>query len=170
MQYLKIKLSTLVFESRLIRSKERHTLANARALSGIFSKKHSLGSNLPEMPEKTRRAIEVENAKEKAQEAYENFWGLQHHRKNRVRKEARDTNLAIGFLRGHAYADMERDTYSMPDWDNIERMVLKYGTDGGGKSMSDMKQRYEEWIQGASNHIGATVTEDSRMVGELMTA
>ena len=143
-QYLKIKLATLVFESRLIRGKERHILANARALSGIFSKRHSLGQNLPEMPENVKKAMEVEDAKIKAQEAYDNFWGLQHHRKNRVRKEARDTHIALGFLKGMDYQAMERDARSEPNWENIERMILRYGD---GATPQELKQRFEEWVQ-----------------------
>lgn len=147
-QYLKIKLGTLVFESRLIRSKERHTLANARALSGRYSKKHELGSAKPSMPEKTERAFGIEDAVEKSRQAYELFWGLQHHRKNRVRKAARNTNVALAFLRGYDYEKVEKDAKTEPDWKDIERMVCSYGED----NPQAIKQKFEMWMQNRSTN------------------
>lgn len=152
--HLQVKLSTLAHEARSIRQKERHFLDIGRGLKGIFNQSHTpediVNRTLPERSKKQKaRLAWADNNPEEAlteeQKAYEAFWGLQHHRKNTVRKEARDTHIALGFLRGHDYDKMEAFTYSSPRWDNIERMVLKYSED----DPRDVKQRFEEWVQGA---------------------
>lgn len=149
-EYLKVKSASLAAESRIIRKRERHTLANARALSGIYSIKHDKDQIRPEMPEKVARAEKIEDAAKKSQEAYDLFWGLTHHRKNVVRKEARDTHIALHFLKGKPYDTVEGFAYSQPNWDNIERMVLQYSDE----SPQAIKQRFEEWVQQAEAWIG----------------
>lgn len=150
-EYLKVKSASLAAESRIIRKRERHTLANARALSGIYDYRHKKDEPRPEMPKKTERASILEGADAKAREAYDLFWGLTHHRKNVVRKEARDTHIALHFLKGKPYDTVEDFAYSQPNWDNIERMVLQYSE---GESPQDIKQRFEEWVQNAEAWIG----------------
>lgn len=149
-EYLKVKSASLAAESRIIRRRERHTLANARALSGIFSVRHKKDEPHPEMPEKTKRASALDDAAQKAQEAYDLFWGLTHHRKNVVRKEARDTHIALHFLKGKPYDSVEEFAHSQPNWDNIERMVLKYSDKDDPRVV---KQRFEQWLQEAEAWI-----------------
>jgi len=59
-----------------------------------------------------------------------------------VRKEARATNLAYGFLQGHAYKDVEKTAYTKPPWDRIESMVMRYGEDN---DVSARKARFDTW-------------------------
>lgn len=153
MLFLKLKLNTLIFETRIIKKKERHTLENARGLSGIFRTKHNKDENPPKVTEKELRASHfgIDNPDE-AQKAYDLYWGLTHHRKNIVRKEARDTHIALAFLRGQDYFSVEQRRYSDPDFNNVERMVLKYG-EGDPR---ELKQRFEEWVQ-AAGKIGKGV-------------
>lgn len=69
------------------------------------------------------------------------FW----HRMDDVRPEMRDTYLAYGFLKGRPYKDLEAKRYTNPDWDNIARMIDKYG-------MGDVRERqqhFERWKQEA---------------------
>jgi hypothetical protein len=153
-EYLKVKAVTLAFETRVIRKRERHTLANARTLAGIYSRRHTLGSVRPEMPVKIEKALAHENSRELSDEAYTLFWGLQHHRKNVVRKEARDTHVALHFLRGKPYSTVEAFAYSRPNWDNIERMILTYSE---GEDPRDVKQRFEQWHQTAAIHFNKTL-------------
>lgn len=51
------------------------------------------------------------------------------HRVFVVRKAARETHLAYGFLRGRMYQQMEKgtDKYRQPDWTAVAKMVKKYG-------------------------------------------
>lgn len=150
MYKLQVKLGTLVYESKLIRRKERHYLTNARALSGRYVKKHRKGEERPAKPEKVLRAEAIENAVDKAREDYEKFWGLEHHRKHVLRKEARDTHLALNFLRGREFKECEIKRYTDPDFDNIQRMIIRLG--GLTKDYMEQNktiQRFEEWVQSA---------------------
>lgn len=52
---------------------------------------------------------------------------LHHHRVGEVRREARATHLAYGFLRGIPRLSIERKARTEPDWDKIERMAGRYG-------------------------------------------
>ncbi len=58
------------------------------------------------------------------------------HRKGIVRREARHTLLAYGYLRGRPYRVLEQTCHRQPDWTAVERMVKKYG---------QLKQPIEEW-------------------------
>lgn len=144
--FLKVKSASLAAETRIIRKRERHILANARALAGIYDYRHKKDDPRPEMPEKVHRAMTLADAAQKSKEAYDLFWGLTHHNKNVVRKEARDTHIALHFLRDKPYATVEDYAHSQPDWDNIERMVLKYG-EGDPRNLS---QRFAEWCENAA--------------------
>ncbi len=151
--HLQVKLGTLAFEARHIRLKERHYLTRGRNLKGRFDRSHNKEGFVPERTKKQSLARiwaldNPEEALSEEQKAYEAFWGLQHHRKNTVRKEARDTHIALGFLRGHKYDRMEAFAYTSPRWNNIERMVLKYSED----DPREIKQRFEEWVQAAQNY------------------
>ena len=57
---------------------------------------------------------------------------LNEHRRLVLRPKARAVSLALGFLRGREYAQMESPNYERkgtnpPDWDEIRRLVKKYG-------------------------------------------
>lgn len=155
--FLKVKLNTLVFHAKELRRRERHTLANARALSGRFSKKHRKGEEKPTMPPKVEKALAVENAADKSQLAYELYWNLSHIRKNKVRKEARDTNLAIGFLRGYDYERMEEFAHTEPRWDNIEKIIFNHIETSDHQEIVDIKQKFEQWTQEAKKLFGHEV-------------
>lgn len=55
------------------------------------------------------------------------FESLASHRRGVVRREARNSHLAYGYLRGVPYRAMERVAREDPDWHAIERMVGRYG-------------------------------------------
>lgn len=52
---------------------------------------------------------------------------LQEHRKGIVRRAARSTALAYGFLRGTPYERIEPVVHTRPDFREVHRMVKKYG-------------------------------------------
>lgn len=52
---------------------------------------------------------------------------LTQHRRGIVRKEARKTLLAYGFLRGRTREQIELRSRTHPDWSDISRMVRRYG-------------------------------------------
>jgi len=56
-------------------------------------------------------------------------WGLQQHRKTVVRRAARESLLAYGFLRGASYARMERACRDAPDFGAVAAVAKRFGGD-----------------------------------------
>jgi hypothetical protein len=81
--------------------------------------------------------------------------GLYLHRIGTVRKAARHTLLAYGFLRGRKYRQMEAKCEASPMWPEVFKMVVKYGLqDYGWKiwkrgeqevAKEELLKRFEEW-------------------------
>lgn len=81
--------------------------------------------------------------------------GLYRHRIDVVRKEARHTLLAYGFLRGLSYKDMEPNAKVAPDWNKVRKMVEKYGTHVPPfwwNAIKDWKA-YDESVKNAKQHL-----------------
>jgi hypothetical protein len=112
--YLKVKALSLGAEARIIKDMENQRLAKAyvNRLRGKDASYH----------EKVYR-------------------GLNDHRRTIVRNEARWTNIARGFLRGHSYDAIERNSYQCPNWNRVEELVLKYGED----DPKDLAVRFAAW-------------------------
>lgn len=49
------------------------------------------------------------------------------HRILKVRRAARNTHLAYGYLRGRSYTQLEASCAEAPDWADVKRMVKQYG-------------------------------------------
>lgn len=98
--FLRIKVTSLAAEAKLIRKDENFYLAKAR-----------------------RRAASME-AKERAREIFVN---LRQHRIYGVRREARVSCLAYGYLRGRAYKQLEAKCYEQPDWAKVADIVRRFG-------------------------------------------
>lgn len=83
---------------------------------------------------------------------------LHNHRTVDVRREARSTHLALGFLRGTTLAQMEKPyrplneghkatknmSRSLPDWKRIEQLIRKYGVQYF-ETEQEMLQRFAEF-------------------------
>lgn len=121
--YLKVKVCTLAAESKSIKlqmRKWKKRAASARAR------------------ERDPRFAEA------------NYFGLRGHRvgKEGMAKELRDSNLAYGFLCNRPYHVMEAFAYSQPNWENIERMVKRYGGVDYFAAIPDNRdvmQRFSSW-------------------------
>ena len=77
------------------------------------------------------------------QEQWENehrsdFWALRHHRTGPVRIAARETLLAYCYLRGKRYRQVEASCHQPPNWDQVKRLVMKFGSAGWAAGV-------EEW-------------------------
>lgn len=86
---------------------------------------------------------------------------LNGHRRGVVRREARHSLLAYGFLRGRAYRAVENKCHEGPDWSKVEDIAVRFGFTDGTISMkallktpspwdakrAEIKQRLEQWIQ-----------------------
>jgi hypothetical protein len=70
---------------------------------------------------------------------------LAEHRRTVVRKEARHTLLAYGFLKGRRYRQIEKKAHEAPDWSRVEKMLDKYGAlwvvDESGSSYLARKEK-----------------------------
>lgn len=70
--------------------------------------------------------------------------GLANHRKVVVRREARNSLLALAYLRGRAYRAVERSCRTEPGWDQVERMVKKYGPPRHNISFNEWRNNEQE--------------------------
>lgn len=54
------------------------------------------------------------------------YFGLRQHRVFTVRREARSSQLAYGFMRGRPYKSMEPACRRPPDWANIKKIAARF--------------------------------------------
>lgn len=99
----------------------------------------------------------AKRAREKGRDdsyAFANFWSQRAHRAE-LKRDARFTHLAYGFLRGQSYDCMEPICYGPlkgygseePNWKHIEAMVEKFSKDEA--SPQDTMQKFAEWLADA---------------------
>src|SRR5258705_7523629 len=69
------------------------------------------------------------------------YQGLHLHRTVDVREESRATNIAMGFLKGLQYKQIEAKCYQGPNWKRVRNLITKYGE---GKTQ-DIEQAFEKW-------------------------
>ena len=152
--YLKVKIKSLAAEASDIRNQERKININARARKRM-ARDLQLGRLVGEpdgsnswvlYDEATISRLEKKLARSRARlqnsKAMSAFWGLRNHRTNEVRKEARSSFIAYGFLRGRSYSSIEQ-TDKPVDWDRVEALVKKYGED----DIRERMQRFAEWAE-----------------------
>jgi hypothetical protein len=73
---------------------------------------------------------------------------LECHRKSIVRRAARETLIAYGFLRGREYRQIELNTKTQPDWKKVKAMVDKYWFGGREwKESKFQKEDFEKWMK-----------------------
>ena len=152
--YLKVKIKSLAAEASDIRNQERKININARArkrmardlqLARLVGEPD--GSNSWVLhDEATISRLKKKLARSRARlqnpKAMSALWGLRNHRTNEVRKEARSSFIAYGFLRGRSYSSIEQ-TDKPVDWDRVEALVKKYGED----DIRERMQRFAEWAE-----------------------
>ena len=66
---------------------------------------------------------------------------LRKHRTGVVRREARASQLAYGFLRGRRYAQLEKAESVRADWTRVASLVTKYGA----RDKAHATQQLNEW-------------------------
>lgn len=73
--------------------------------------------------------------------------GLHNHSQSVVSKATRHTLLAYGFLRGRDYSVIEKYVRknNLPNWEEVERMVRKYGVD----DIRHRMQKFSQWVDEA---------------------
>lgn len=166
LMFLKLKIKKLTSDAKATREAERHTLANGRALLGKYNKRHKKGEPHPAEPENVTRAkkwmkdhttdgIFQDEAQQALDKAYEKFWGLQRYRTLVLRREARATFLAYGFLRGRSYTEIEGSgCYELPDFNQVKRMAEKFAEE----DIRIVRQRWVEWLEDATKALAGDDT------------
>ena len=69
------------------------------------------------------------------------YQGLHLHRTREVREESRATQIAIGFLRGKTYKQIEAKCHVQPNWKRVQKLVETYGE--GNKE--EIRERFLAW-------------------------
>ena len=111
--FLKVKIKSLAAEARIIKREEQKRRKAWRSVTRAETKK-----------ETGRQAR-----------------GLREHRIGQVRPESRCALVAYGFLRGRPYKVVENSAKSEPDWDRVQRLIEKFGTD----DVRELRQKFAEW-------------------------
>lgn len=109
--FLKVKVKSLAAEAKIIRHEERRC------------------KNIQRFGDEKERTV-----------AWLLRGSLAGHRRGVVRKEARHSLLALGYLRGNLYRAMERTCHENPNWEEVERMVKKYGPPAHNTSFENWKK------------------------------
>jgi len=123
--YLKVKLKYLAEESRIIKDEKERWLRKA-----------AIGR---------QKALETD--RKNPARAWM-FQALHEHRVKVLRPEARDSNLAYGFLRGHPYSRIESLRYTDPNWENVYEIITRFHS-YRYKTNVELNERFEEWKNAA---------------------
>lgn len=120
LSYLRVKIKSLAAEAGIIRREERR-VARRKA----WAKDH----------QQPTEALQTE------------FFGLQEHRKNEVRSEARSSQIAYAFLRQKPYKAMERGPIPLVIRDRAASLAARYG--GTGLTKAQCETAILEWSKAA---------------------
>lgn len=86
----------------------------------------------------------------------------------KIRKETRCVQIAHGFMRGRAYAEMEQICWTKPDWNRVLEIVNRHAH---GNSQA-FWQGYEQWYQAARQHLRESFKgsepSESEVLGRLL--
>lgn len=106
--HLKIKLKTLAQEARYIRQEELTLKNTGKRIKACKT-----------LSESDRNGIFERNI--------EGISDLHHHRTFDLRKAARHSHIAYGFLKGKAYSQIENKPKTEPLWSEVEKIVKRFG-------------------------------------------
>ena len=107
-----------------------------------------------------RRRATARSNKLAADAAHARELSMYFHRIKAVRPEVRAAGLALAFLRGRDYHEVEKIRYAPgPRWDRIEYHVLKFGE----KDPRELRQSLEQWHQAADERSPIIKTKPPRV-------
>lgn len=138
---LRVKQLSLGAEGRIIRREEQRWLARARK-----------GRDNLALAQINGRSKEIREKVEAGIVGAAAAWAsLRDHRLKELRPEARSTNIAYGFFKGRAYAEIEGDAYTSPSWIRVEEIARKFFPGGVPKGsnfglFSAWKAAAETWL------------------------
>ena len=108
------------------------------------------------------RKAELKGRTRQAAYSLKQMYSMREHLVQAVRPEARFTNIARGFLAGHEYSNIERWTYTRPDWDRIWAMV-KFFHESWTYEKSQyqsLEERWFDWQQRADAYCDCFLKAD----------
>lgn len=129
--HLEVKIAALASESRIIRHKKEKWLKRAR---------------------KPRKASSTPGW----------MWlSLHNYRTNFVRKELRSSHLALAFLRGFDYWDIERFARTEPNWQRVRKLAHRFNrvdpSDPTSKkwywSSGVLDQKFRSWAENGDEYF-----------------
>ena len=149
---LQVKIAGLAAEARRIRKAEQHLLSQARK-----------GKRANSLTHDDVMKDEVVGRPHAVKGNYLQYEEIHHHRTLPLRQQLRCCNLALAFLRGRDYKQVEAKTheekvitagYQSATRREIERLVLKFGTpihyEAGGDPNTGahkaLRARFSEWF------------------------
>lgn len=140
-------INQLSLEASKLRRSEQKSLENAKS-----AKEHRENVLKRKLNEERKKFLnEAQNEQDKFYSIYQN---LRHRRTHELRKRAREVFLAYAFFRGDEYKHIEEKTHNLHNdiWENVEKIIFSW-INTKEHDPRDVKQRYEEWVQGAANYL-----------------
>lgn len=126
-RYLKIKVTSLAAEIKLIRKEEtrvKPSRQTRRSLNRQLKSNDLTAAQRARIERNLRRSLE--RAQQVNSDPYDVFWGLRNHRQY-LSRLSRDAQLAYAFLRGKSYRTVERDAKSPIDVSAVLANVKRFG-------------------------------------------
>jgi hypothetical protein len=143
-------INQMSLEASKLRRRERKVLENARVASD-----HLFDVKLRKLNDARKEFLK--KAQEETDVNYNIYQNLRHRRTHELRKRAREVFLAYAFFRGDDYSKIETKTHNLHNdiWENVEKIIFSW-INSKEHDPRDVKQRYEEWVQGAANYLNTT--------------
>lgn len=141
---LKVKLTSLAAEAKIIRREERRTKRGYRwaKLERVFLLQEN----------EARGGERVKEVEEKERQYTSTFWSLRRHRKGVVAESARAALLAYGFLRGRPYSVLEsRRTARGKAWDESISRAMSDASRFGGPLFD--AEEWKRWVEEAHAYL-----------------
>lgn len=135
-EYLKVKVMSLAAEARIIKTQEQRIVERLERRKRYFS--HTADSDINPLARKPQDDRDLKA-----------FWGMRDHRHG-LRREARRSHLAYGFIRGQSFQAMEpyvhtNNRLNDKDWEAIEAMIAKYDERDPRVWKQALAVFHEEW-------------------------
>jgi len=92
--------------------------------------------------------------------------GIRHHSLMVIRREARRNSLARGFLNGLKYHEVERFSWTQPDWDKVLASAVTYS----GEPEQVTRQKFAQWIGEALNGVPVKIPAKTVVPGSIKAA
>lgn len=136
---LKVKICSLAAEARIIRRLEKQKRDQARRARGW--RQAVAVDDKGRAKTKWFKEVDAPDTAQYSDDHLAKYQSLRAHRILDVRKEARASQLAYGFLRGRDYKQMEQKCYTEPNWSKVQDIAERFS----GEDKRIVAQRFAAW-------------------------